>query len=410
MTAVPRLGEGRARRAEFTSRAEAQAWLAEAARAIGALPRAQFAATFLRIESAYEQFPELEAALPRRALFRQLRAGAAGLPDAEALALLLLCAAAEPSDGASLAALFERAALAGGSAGALAVARLFRPYVALGWRELAPAVAALSAGGAGDAIPAILSEVLGGAGCPPRDAAELGRVLAPIAGGEGFAAAAPAALARAAAGARRALEAADLGPAPLPPVARQLGDAEEAPRERWMALAGRLKERLRPPPRLEAKAPAAWPIGEVGFASFLGQWPDLAIKVPACQLYTRYADLDADGVLRAERHAGAAFCYGPYLNLPAGRYRVRLLGEAGAGADYRVEAFRRPEEGGPVPVCERLYVREAPIAGAIAEFTFESDLELRDFEVVMRVTSPSAAVAVVALAITGEGLRPDLED
>jgi hypothetical protein len=155
----------------------------------------------------------------------------------------------------------------------------------------------------------------------------------------------------------------------------------------------------------------AWPPGEPGLPSFLAQWPDLAIEVPARQLYTRYAVLDPDGALRAERHAGGAFCYGPYLNLPAGRYRVRIDGEAASGAEYVARITRSLGDRGPAPVCERRYVRQSRVVGVIAELAFASDIALRNFEVVVDVASPSAAAfAIASVTIKADRLRPDPED
>jgi hypothetical protein len=398
MTTILRHAEARTGGGEFSSLAEARAWLAELPQAIGSLSRTQLAGTVLRIEGAYDQFPELLALFPRRALLRHVRA-AAPLSDAEAVPLLLLCAAAEPSDSASLAGLFERAARAHGSAALLSLVRLFRRHVDLGWEEIGPAVAALSADESGAAaIPAILSEILGGAGDRPEGAAELGRVLAPLLVAEPSAKIDPALLTHAAAGAHR-----HLAEAPAE-------DGDAVRRHSSLALAERLKARLQPQERPPGAARPAWPSGEIGFPSFLAQWPQLTIEVPAGQLDTRYAALGADGVLRAERHEAGTFCAGPYLNLPAGRYRVRIAGEAAAGAEYSVQAACRLGERAAAPLCERRYAPNGPIVGTLAELAFTSDIALRDFQVVISVGSPSAALAIASLTITADRLRPDPED
>lgn len=408
MTAALAAGEEHAAGGDFAGLAEAQAWLAALPQAVGALCGDKLAAAVRRLDRAYERFPELEAACPRPALLRRMRAAAAALPDAEAVAALLLCAAVEPADHAALAALFERAARARGGTALPALVRLFRPHVALGWRDLGPAITALIARGAGAAaVLDLLSALLGGAGCAAQEAAELGAALAPLLASAAPAATAPAVLARAAAGARRHFD--EAGRRGAPP-SRTDRENAAARRERWLASAERLRARLRPPARQEDEPAAAWPTGEVGFASFLAQWGALTITVPACQLSTRYAALDAEGVLRAGRHDGAPFCCGPYLTLPAGRYRVRLVGEAGAGADYRVEARGRPEGGGAAPLAKERYARAEPVAGVLAELAFDSAVELRDFEVVLRVASPSVAVALAALVVSGDRLQTDLED
>jgi hypothetical protein len=390
--------ETRAARGEFASLAEAEAWLGGWQEAIGSVSRTELAEAILDAERAYEQFPELAVRFPRRALLRHFRTAAAALPDAEAVPLLLLCAAAEPSDAASLAGLFERAARAGGSAALLPVLRLFRPHADLGWEEIGPAVTALTEGGAGAAaILESIGEVIGGAEDSPATAAVLGRVLAPLLSAEP-AAIDPAALARGAAGARRRLAEA------------AMDHCEEGWRRETLALAERLRARLRPPARPPGGTPVAWPPGEVGLPSFLAQWPDLAIEVPAGQLYTRYAVLGPDGALRAERHAGGAFCYGPHLNLPAGRYRVRIDGEAASGAEYVARITHSLGDRGPATVCEKRYVRQSRIVGVIAELAFASDIALRNFEVVVDVASPSAALAIASIAIKADRLHPDPED
>lgn len=333
--------------AEFSSPAEAQAWLAAVPPAIGSLSPAELAAMLLRAERAYDRFPELLARFPRRALLRQVRAAAGALPDREAVPLLLLCAAAEPSDPAALTELFERAARADGGASLPALLRLFRPYAALGRAEIGPVAAALD----------------------PAPAAECGRLAA----GE---------------------------PAGADGAAR---------RRHMLALAERLKARLKPPPPRSAAFPARRR-GEIGFASFLAQWPDLLIEVPAAQLHADHAALGADGMLRAERHEAGVFCSGPVLNLPAGHYRVRVIGEAAAGAAYAVEALCRLGERAAPPVCAARHVRDGPIAGTLAELVFCSDIALRGFQVAVRVAPPPAALAVASLAITADRLRPDPED
>jgi hypothetical protein len=389
-----RQGQGGAATDEFPSLADAQAWLKALPQTIGSLSRAEFAEAILKSERAYEQFPELAIAFPRRALLRHLRAAAAALPEAEAIALLLLCAAAEPSDPASLAALFERAVRTDGGACMRLLLRLFRRYRKLGWEEIGPAAAALVERQAGAAaILEILCEIADGGGDPPEDA-ELGRLLAPLLAGPS-ATVDPAALLRTAAAARRRLAAAEAD------------DTGAARRRQALALAERLRVRLRPPGRPTDRERFEWPRGEIGFPAFVAQWPQLAIAIPACQLYTGYAVLGADGILRAERHAGAAFCYGPYLNLPAGRYRVRIDGEAGIGAEYIVEVVRSLAGRGPAPVCNRRYAQPDGSAGVIAELAFTSTIALRNFEVVVRVTSPSAAFAIAGLTITADRLQAD---
>jgi hypothetical protein len=394
MAIILHADEERAVTGEFRSLAEAEAWLGGLQQAIGSIPRTEFAQVITRLECAYDQFPELVDLFPRHALFRHFRAVAATLPDAQALPLLLLCAAADPSDRAALAGLFERAARSNGGTFLPPAVALFRRYVDLGWQELGPAVAALVEQRSGAAvILATLAEIVQ-AERPPESVAELGRALASLLANEAPAID-PAALVQAVNAARRHLAAAAAG----------AGDA--AQRRKLLARVEHVKSRLRPPPPSSGAAHAAWPTGEIGFASFMAQWPDLAIEVPAGQLYTRYAALGPDGVLRAERHTGESFCYGPYLNLPAGRYCVRIIGEAAAGAEYSARITHSLADCGPAPVCERRYRQPSRVSGVIAELAFASDIELRGFEAVVNVTSPSAALAVAAITINADRLQPD---
>ncbi len=396
MTVIANPGKERAATSEFRCLAEAEAWLGGLRQTIGSVPRAEFAETMMRIERAYDQFPELALAFPRRALFRHLQSIAAALPDAEAIPLLLLCAAAEPADRASLAGLFERMARANDGPSLRSAFALFRQYLDLGWEELGPAVAVLVEQRAeSTVILAIIGEILKKADDPPETVAELGRVLAPLLVAEPGMAIDPTALGRIAAAARRRLATAEA----------EAGD--DGQRRNLLALAERLQTRLRPPARSCDETRMAWPSGAIGFASFMAQWPDLAIEVPAHYLFTSYAALDAEGMLRAERHAAGAFCYGPYLNLPAGRYRVGIVGEADAGAEYVAQVMHRPKQDAPAPICARRYVRNSRIVGVIAELGFASDVELRDFEVVVNVASASVAFAIAAVTIEADRLRPD---
>lgn len=384
---------------EFSSLTEAQEWLAALPQAIASLSQAGLVAAIPRIERAYDQFPELLAPFPTRALLRPFRAVADALCDAEAVPLLLLCAAAEPSDPAALAPLFERAARAQGSAALLALVRLFQPYVALGWETIGPAIAALGAQGTGAAATLeILSEILDGTEAPFGSAVALGRVLAPLLLTEPAAAIDPARLAQAAAGARHHL-------AKTP-----AGDGGAGRGHDWLALAERLKARLQPPAPPPGAAPPAWPSGEIGFASFLAQWPELTIAMPAAALQAGHATLGADGVLRAARPEAGLFCSGPRFNLPAGRYRVRIEGEAAAGAEYGVEATCRLGERAAAPLYARRYAPDGPLAGTLAELSFASDIALREFQVVVSVAGSSAAFAIASLAIIADRLRPDPQD
>jgi hypothetical protein len=253
--------------------------------------------------------------------------------------------------------------------------------------------------------------VLDGTGPLPEDA-EFSRVLTPLLFAEAPAAIDFAALMRGAAAARRRLSPAVKTPLdPLPPRAGGEGEKEsEEERRQVLALAGRLKARLQPPPRPAGTARFDRLGGEIGFPAFVAQWPDLAIEVPARQLHTHYGALDSDGTLRAERHAARAFCYGPYLNLPAGRYRVGIVGEADAGAEYVAQVRHCPQPDRPALLGERRYVRSSRTIGVVAELAFASDRELRDFEVVVNVASSSVAFAIAAVTIAADRLRSDPED
>ncbi|HZU87769.1 MAG TPA: hypothetical protein VE993_00795 [Stellaceae bacterium] len=389
--------KGRLAAGEFVSLAEAQAWLAALRETIGSAARAELAEIFMLLERAYDQFPELAVTFPRGALFRYFRAVAAALPDIAALPLLLLCAAAEPSDSASLADLFERAARSDSGASLHSVLQLFRQYVDLGWKELGPAVVALIERRAeAGVILGIASEILKRNERPPEGTAELSRALAPLLFGDRTTAIAAAGLVQTAAAARRRLAAA------------AAGDSDAVQRQRLLMLAERLRMWLRPPARPSGDARLGWPHGETGFPSFVAQWPDLAIEVPARQLCTSYAVLGADGVLRAERHTGEAFCHGPYLNLPAGRYRIRIIGEAGADAEYIVQIVKYWENGWSAIICTDKYVQSSTIFGIIADLVFSSDDEMHDLEVVVKVLNTEVEFSVGSIKICTDHLRRDL--
>lgn len=379
---------------EFASPEAAEAWLAGVPQNLAQTPRSAVAGLVLGIEAAYDAFPEIELACPRRTILRHLRSAAAALPEAEALALLLLCAAADPSDRAALATLFESAARAEAGRALLPILGLFRGCPALGWDELAPAWAALVAGAAEDRVLLAAAAAMIETDLPREGLDEIGRVLAPLlCRGTPERFPAPALL-RGAAIARRHLAVA-------------ANEADDAGNDKEiLAIAARLRTRLLPLLSTESAAAIAWPRGDLSFPSFLAQWPDLALEVPARRLYTRYAALGADGVLRASRHKGETFCYGPYLNLPAGQYRVEVIGAAGPGADYTV-AITRYVVDGPSPAVSRRFLLETATDGTIADLSFASAIEVSNFELVVTVASPAAEFAISAVRITAERLRDD---
>jgi glycosyltransferase involved in cell wall biosynthesis len=157
------------------------------------------------------------------------------------------------------------------------------------------------------------------------------------------------------------------------------------------------------PPRLPARDAAK--SGHISFPRFLAQWRELAVDVPPACLRTDYAVLTSAGVLRADRHPGGIFCYGPHFNLPAGRYRVQAIGNAGDGAEYRVQMVRRPEGRPAEVVCERSYSRCAAVSGTLAELACECETELRNLEIVVKVISPEAEFCLASIRISADRLR-----
>lgn len=382
--------------AAFASPEAAQAWLVRVPQELADWTPDRFPLLFCRIEEAYDRFPEIELARPRRAVLRSLRHAAAALPQGDALRLLLLCAAADPFDPAALATLFESAARHEGGGALPEIVRLFRGCPAAGWEELAPAWSALVESAAEDRVKVAAAIEIIEADLPREALEEIWRVIRPglSHANAGTEDAAP--RLRGLAGARRHLAAA----------AMELDDRRPDPE--LLAIASRLRGRLAPPISGVPETPSAWPTGDLSLPAFLAQWPDLALEIPARRLYTSYASLDRDGVLRASRHAGKNFCYGPYLNLPAGRYRVEVIGAAGPGADYTVAVTRLVVED-PSPAALQRIQRNSAVTGSIAELSFDSAIELTQFEVNVTVASPEVEFSIAAIRITADRLRQDLD-
>src|SRR5579864_3275839 len=134
----------RAQVEEPDSAAAANEWLRAAPRHLTSLAGAQLIDAVARIDDAYDQFPELEIAIPRRELVDELRALLDCANGEAALPLLMACAALDPAPAAELViALLDGMVRAGqGEASARAVAILARRRAIAGG-EIAPAVAEL---------------------------------------------------------------------------------------------------------------------------------------------------------------------------------------------------------------------------------------------------------------------------
>jgi hypothetical protein len=323
--------------------AAAGEWLLAAPRRLAGLAGKQLIDAVARIEEAYDQFPELEIDIPRRALVDELRGLWDGAGDGPALPLLMACAALDPVPEAELvAAVLEGMVRAGrGEASARAIAILARRRAIAG-DEIAPAVAELCRQGQ---LPAALalSAQASGDGDPEAVAVALGTGLQRLLFAGDDAAMDPSRLARTILSAQHRVQRSTR------PHARD-GPGPRSPTPQLLELAGRVAAKLprqpvSPPPIAATTAP--WRTGRLGFAEFAAQWPEIcgvAIEWLPAMRVGRAGERRPAGLCAKPGEAGH-LVYGPYVKLGAGDYRVRVHWRGG-------RPTRHVPQGQPVATIE----------------------------------------------------------
>jgi hypothetical protein len=372
---------------EFTSLSSAKAYLDQLVERVRSRDWSDAAEAIGEVETAYSRFPELEADCPRRELAHNCRVAAGKANEPVGSVLLIIAATLLPSDPALVALLLERLARSGNGKVLFAVVRLICRQRGLSWDELKGAVAGLRAWNATTDIGEILAETL--SLLPPLSAAaedELGEILASIWAGGAAHDADQAALTRAVCDLRRRLKHVGHPPGnePYP------GDL--------IALAERVAAAISVP-RYDNRPHVAWPSGRLTLSQFLVQWPFERFEVPARRLSTVYGTLTGDGLLTAGRHTGAAFCYGPYLQLPSGTYAIEVSGRIAAAAKYSIRLMHFVAEQ-PSLLVRQHYSLQHSAAGVLARLEFATAKDLVNFETVMEVTTSEVDVAISGLTIS----------
>jgi hypothetical protein len=307
--------------------ADANQWLRAAPRRLAGLAGEQLIDTVARIDEAYEQFPELEIDIPRRALVDELRALLDDAGGQAALPPLMACAALDPAPAAELvAALLDGMVRAGhAEASARAMAILMRRRGIAG-DEIASAVAELCRQGHVPTALALTAQARG-AGDRGVVAVALGAGLKRLLFAGEDAAIDPSGLARTILSARHRVQRSTRPrpkdrPGPRSPTPRLLELAER--------VAAKLpRQPVSPPPVAATTAP--WRTGRLGFAEFAAQWPEI------CGVAIDWLPAMRVGRAGERRHAGICakpgeaghLVYGPYVRLGAGDYRVRVHWRAG---------------------------------------------------------------------------------
>jgi hypothetical protein len=333
---------------ETDSLAAAAQWLHTAPHRFGGLEVGKLIDEVARIDDAYEKFPELEIALPRRALVEDLRSsieaaaseiaasGTAAGPGA--MALLIACAVLDTApSSASVTTLLDMMARAGHGDRVARTVAILAQRRAFNCDEIAPAVDELCRQGRLSAALALVSEALDHIEFDPDKApAAFGPVLKSILVAGGSAPADPAALAQIILSARKRLQTSAQATIRRP-------DGQGDPGPRLLALAERvaaklLRQTTSPPP--VAMTFARWRSGPLSFAEFSAQWS--AIRevewLPLMQVGSA-GEPCAAGV-RAKLGQTGYLVYGPYLRLGAGDYRIRVRWSAGLPS--RAFGRRRP--------------------------------------------------------------------
>jgi hypothetical protein len=103
--------------------------------------------------------------------------------------------------------------------------------------------------------------------------------------------------------------------------------------------------------------------------------------------------------LRARRHSGASFCYGPYLQLPAGAYAVAITGRIAGGAEFEMR-LTRYVAGEPTLIVGRHFLLTGPVSGVLAGLEFTSIDDIANFETVIEVVTPEVEVTLSHVVIT----------
>ncbi|MGE6694408.1 hypothetical protein ACQKE8_18385 [Sphingobium limneticum] len=138
--------------------------------------------------------------------------------------------------------------------------------------------------------------------------------------------------------------------------------------------------------------------------SSISSWPEFTViqdgrKLKAGYLKTQYGVLDPEtGGIRAEKQEGGALCYGPYIPMPEGRYRIQFYGmvEKDIMMSFIVRGHRMHHE---------TFAHVTQVVSASTDsacmMTFDIDLPTagHDMEFVVIAESRPTAISIEALSI-----------
>jgi hypothetical protein len=307
--------------AEPDSLAAAAEWLRAAPRRVANLAGEELIEAVARIDDAYDQYPELESAIPRQALADELRAAIGQSGGEAALPAQMACVALDPVPAAqSVTALLDALVRAGHGATSAQIVAILARRRAIASDEIVSAVTELCRQGQLSAALAMAAEASGGGELAVTVLrAGLQRLL--CAGDDTTTD--PSWLARTTLSARQRVRRS------LRPAMWRGAPGSSA---RLLELAERVAAKLpRQPLSLPRIAATPRRTGRLGFAEFAAQWPeicDVAIEwLPSMRVGPAGEPRPA-GIVAGAGHAGH-LVYGPYVELGAGDYRVRVVWSAG---------------------------------------------------------------------------------
>ena len=307
---------------EPDSLAAAREWLQSAPRRLVGLQRMQLIDAVARTERAYDEFPELEFAMPRGGLVEALRLAVDGVTDDAAIPLLMAGVLLDGAPSSScLAVLLHRMAGAGHGDVIAPIIAILAQRRSFGGEEIAPVLDELCRQQRNTAALAAISQVLGHLGADPDAAlSQLGLALSRLLPDAGSGDGDPSALAKVVLSARNRVQ-----PAIRPQATAAQGAALLTLAER---VAAKLPQRSPLPSRTASTARRA------------GAAAVPALAVPSPQIGGAEVEwLPLMQVGRAGERSKAEICarpgqtghlvYGPYARLAAGDYRVRMCWTAG---------------------------------------------------------------------------------
>jgi hypothetical protein len=272
-----------------------------------------------RLETVYDEFPELELDRPRGTVLQSLRSAAESMPNRAAIPMLMYCAAANPSCSSSLASLVDKIIKSDYSSSLSAVLRLLCHCREFCWGAIEPLVNVLQQQGRQNAVVQVISGVLGCTEFTKEGSvSEFGDILKRLLSDRRQPGIDSALLAQAVRSARRRLS--------RPSPARN----EPGSRAVLLAMAARLRLTSSAAP-LSPYPDLAWSSGRMSFDEFLLQWP-CEVELP----------IELDDTAFIEEAYRAILLRGPDIG-ERSQY-LRLLQDGVASKSWIIEDLLASEE------------------------------------------------------------------